>query len=377
VRKHKVLHLINILSQGSGPLDRATSIDQDRYEVSICAYYGNDGEDLESRTAVQVHTLNAKGRLDLGAWVKVYRVIRQDNIDIVHTHHHLTGLIGRIMNIGSGKPIVHSFGNEFSKFSLAARFLHALTMPLVDAVICVSESVWKSFGPLMRFLSRNKSYIIYNGIDPSRVQAIEVDVQRERERLGVRGGEFLIGTVGRLIPQKDQKTLINAVGQVTESHPHVKLVIVGAGKCERELKELAKSKGMEDIVHFTGRVERERVFRILHALDLFVMTSLWEGFSVAVLEAMAVGKPIILTDIPSFNEAIEDGISGIIVPVQDTNALANAITYVMDNPYRAKAMGLAAKERLEEKFSIDRTAREYEELYMRLLQECDRMKAEA
>ena len=134
--------------------------------------------------------------------------------------------------------------------------------------------------------------------------------------------------------------------------------------------------GIEKDVIFTGFVERKRVYKILHSLDLFVMTSLWEGFCAAVLQAMAAGIPIVLTDISSFRETIEDGVSGKLVPPKNPIALAEAIKEMIDDPVKAVRIGEAAQRRVKKEFTIEKTAEAYEQLYRKLLNEKRHLKNE-
>ena len=364
-----VLHLNDALGDESGPFERARYINRKLFDVIICSYYDKkqDLVPLADKTGMEIIGLGARSLLDFGAWNRLLKIIKNRNVDIIHTHHHRTGLLGRILgNLSSDVRIIHSFGSIYTKFSWYSRLAHILTFPFVDFFVCVSKSVENSFGKLEEKLLRNKKTLIYNGIDVLEVER-EKGNRTQREKMGIKSDEYLIGTVSRLIPLKDQRTLIRAVAEVIKDKPKVKLVIVGKGKLEKELKGFALGLGIEKNVIFTGFVERQRVYKILHSLDLFVMTSLWEGFCAAVLQAMAAGIPIILTKIPSFHETIEDEVSGKLVPLKNPIVLAEVIKEMINNPVRASKLGKVARERVKKEFLIERTAKGYEELYMRLL----------
>jgi len=242
-----------------------------------------------------------------------------------------------------------------------------ITFLLADSVVCVSRSVEESFGPFLRRFLRKKLVVVRNGIDVSEVGSYASLGQEKRAEWGFGPQEFVIGNVARLIPLKDQETLIRAVSQVCKRHSSVSLVIIGGGPLEKNLKQLVRNLGLQNHVIFLGNVSQTEVYKTLYALDVFVMTSLWEGLSAAVLEAMAAELPVILTDIPSFRETIENGVSGKLVPPKDPDALADAILEMIGSPEKCVEMGTAAKRRVSKEFSIEKSAEGYQRLYRDLL----------
>jgi len=370
MKRPRVLHLINKLGSGSGPLDRSLQLNYEDFEIIICFYYDSQ-QDLASltlKTDKELIGLGATSRVDFKSWARLYRIIRDKKIDIIHTYHHLMGILGRVVGKCASTPIVvHNIGNMYNKFSLLARLFNDVTFVLVDSIICVSKSVEQSFTLWENMLLNSKKVVIYNGTNVSEVDDCATQLEKKREQLNIKRDDFIIGNVGRLIPQKDQKTLIRAFSEVVKSEPKVKLIIVGGGKLENTLKKLVRDLDLEDTVIFTGLIERAEVYKILHILDLFVMTSLWEGFCVAVLQAMAARKPVILTDIPPFREAIDDGICGKLVPVRDPKAIAEAILEFKNNPQMAKRVGEAGRKRVIENFLIQKTVENYQKLYGNLL----------
>lgn len=370
MKRPKVLHLINKVAPGSGPFDRCLLMNNEDFEIIICSYYDKPQDLLHliSKSDIKLIGLGARRRVDFKAWSRLFKMMKMMKIDIVHTYHHLGGILGRVFGKFASIPIVvHNIENMYTKFSFVARLIHDVTFPFVDSVICASKSVEESFPLWENMLLNGKKLIIYNGTDVSEIDTCAIELEKKWEELNIRQGDFVIGNIARLIPQKDQKTLIRAFSRVVQSDPKVKLIIVGGGKLENTLKRLVRDLDIEDHVIFTGLIERAEVYRILHILDLFVMTSLWEGFCVAVLQAMAARKPLILTDIPSFREASDDGACGRLVPVRDPEAIAKAILELKNNPKMAKEMREAARKRVIENFLIQKTVENYEKLYDRLL----------
>jgi len=358
------------LGSGSGPLDRSLHLNYEDFEIIICSYYDSqqDLASLSLKTDKELIGLGATSRVDFKSWARLYRIVRDKKIDIIHTYHHLMGILGRVVGKFASTPIVvHNIGNMYNRFSLLARLFNDVTFMLVDSIICVSKSVEQSFTLWENMLLNGKKVVIYNGTDVSEINACATELEKKRDQLNIRQDDFVIGNLARLIPQKDQKTLIRAFSKLVKSEPKVKLIIVGGGKLEKSLKKLVRDLGIEDRVIFTGSVERAEVYKILHILDVFVMTSLWEGFCVAVLQAMAARKPVILTDIHPFREAIDDGVCGKLVPVRDPEAITKAILELKKNRKIAREMGEAGRKKVIENFSIQKTVENYEKLYNQLL----------
>ncbi|MFW6390011.1 MAG: glycosyltransferase family 4 protein, partial [Halanaerobiales bacterium] len=311
--------------------------------------------------------INCESRFDIKSWIKLYKIIKKNNYDIIHTHHHFTGFLSRFLklfNLNFKK--VHSFGNNFSRFSLPARIIHDMTIFLEDKIICVSQEVKDSFNSFERKIINKKSNVVYNGI-----KIKEIDREKGKP-VNIKGfnfdeDEFVICSVGRFIPQKDQKTLIRGFAKAKKKIENIKLVIVGDGYLKDELKSLVSELNLGNNIYFTGLIERREVYRILHNIDLFVMTSLWEGFSAVVLQAMASYNPIVVTDIPSFKEAIHNGVSGEIISTGSPEALAKAIIKIYENPPLAEKYSNNARKKIVENFTVEKTAEGYKKVYSDLL----------
>ncbi|PIU68061.1 MAG: glycosyltransferase family 1 protein, partial [Armatimonadetes bacterium CG07_land_8_20_14_0_80_40_9] len=151
----------------------------------------------------------------------------------------------------------------------------------------------------------------------------------------------------------------------TDTQTNIKFLIVGDGPLREELKEQSKDLGIEDEVTFTG--SRQDIPEIMAALDIFVLTSIKEHFGRVVIEAMACGKPVIATNSGAVPEIVEDKVTGILVPPEDSEKLAEAIIELLEDKEKAKEMGIAGRKRVEELFSIEKHTRQIEEVYLSLL----------
>ena len=369
----KVLHLVNSAGFTPGPSGRASWIDDTQFEVIICSYYGGDesGPMYRQGHAKEVISLDARSRVDLRAWVRLYRLLRNRRIHILHTHHNVSGILGRLLGKIAAVPIViNSTGTMHSRFPLWLRVIKAFSMMPVDASIFVSRGVEKSFSWWENVLCRRaRKCIVYNGVDVSAVDEACTRRTEKRRELGFAQDAFVVGHIGRLIEIKDQRTVLRAFSEVAARCDQARLVIVGSGEMEDELKACSLEWGIADKVLFTGQISLTSTYEILCDVDVFVICSVAEGFSKVVLEAMAARKPVVATDIPPFREAVVDGVTGRIVPIHDHVAVADAILQLEANAEEAHAMGRAGRERVEDKFQIRATSVEYERIYRELLVE--------
>lgn len=184
---------------------------------------------------------------------------------------------------------------------------------------------------------------------------------RLREELALAPGSRLIGTVGRLEPVKDQANLIRAFRQVRLSVPDAALALVGDGALRRELEAVAEAEGVADATRFLG--DRSDVPQLLQGLDVFALSSVSEGYSIALLEACAAQLPIVATDVGGNSEIVRNRRNGLLVPARDADALAAALTELLSSPAYAVAMGQVGRQWVTHEGSFRTMASRYEALY--------------
>jgi len=232
-------------------------------------------------------------------------------------------------------------------------------------VIAVARRV-RDFAVKSIGVPSEKLVVIYNSVEISEYQG-GVDVARIREELEIDPAHTVVGTVSRLDEAKGIRYFLQAVPEVLIRNSEVSFLIVGAGSQRRELERLARDLDIESRVIFAGY--RPDVVKMLAIMDVFVLPSLYEGFPNAVLEAMAIAKPVVATRVGGTPEAVEDGVTGLLVPPRDPKALAEAIIALLQDRERAEAMGQAGRERVERYFSAERMVQETEALYEELIRE--------
>jgi glycosyltransferase involved in cell wall biosynthesis len=196
--------------------------------------------------------------------------------------------------------------------------------------------------------------------NPLQMRNLKTPLEIENE------GEIII-TVGRLHAQKGHCYLLQAIAKAEKKVPKIKLIIIGEGEEENNLKNLVKSLDLTDKIIFAGlRGDVEKIFPIA---ELFILPSLWEGMPNVILEAMAAGKPVVATKVGGVPEVVVHGETGILVPPEDSNALTSAIIDLLRDKLKAKMMGQAGRMRIEEHFTISKTIEKTEYLYRKLLKE--------
>ncbi|MDI6638148.1 MAG: glycosyltransferase family 4 protein [Bacillota bacterium] len=233
---------------------------------------------------------------------------------------------------------------------------------IVDEVICVSEAerrVAQRYG-----FRKDRLTLIHNGItSPSRIAAPAQ--QQSRRRLGLREDAVVIGTVSRLERRKGIAYLVSAVARVRRDCPSAVLLVVGDGRKRQNLERLALDLGVHDRVVFTGALPDPT--EALEAMDIFALPSIQEALPMAILEAMAMAKPVVATTVGGIPEAVVHGETGLLVPPKDDAALASALLVLARNPARRHEMGARGYARFEALFTADLMARRTLEVYRRVL----------
>lgn len=292
---------------------------------------------------------------------KLARYLRQQKPDIVHTHlvHAETYAIPAARLAGVRYVVNSSHNDDPFRRRFVFRLRGWLLWRLTNRGIAISEAV-KQFLIQIEHAPAAKIEVIYYGLEAQPIPASG----SLRAELGLPPETPLIGSVCRLVPQKGIAYALDAMAILAERDPQWHYVILGDGVLKNDLMTQTHRLGLVERVHFLGW--RTDVLELMAQLDIFVAPSLWEGFGLVFLEAMAAGKPIVSTRVSCIPEVVEDGVSGLLVPPENAAALAQAVARLLDDPDLARNMGAAGRQRLAEKFSqqhmVEQTLAVYQKL---------------
>lgn len=353
-RPIRVLQLIPTLGVGGAEqllLSFAQRLDRARFELYICSLgevLGNPLQPEFERLGLPLRVIDAKHMYTPGMLAEVARYVRQNDIDIIHTHQSNADVVGLLVGRALRRPVVatmHSVPFNYRRERLYNRWLIRLTARcLATNFVAVSRAVREGFVREWG-LPENSIEIIYNGVPMERYLPILEGTRRQA------GAGPVITNIGRLGLSKGQHLLLDAARIVLERQPSARFMIVGQGQLEARLKAQAARLGIAERVTFAGM--RRDIPAILAETDVFVLSSLWEGLPLTAVEAMAAARPVVLTDVGGNRELVEPGVQGLIVPPGDAPALAEALVGLLeDEPGRLK-MGRAARVRVRHEFSMD------------------------
>ncbi len=308
---------------------------------------------------------------DIIAFIKIFKVLKKNKYDIIHTHSGKAGVLGRIAGKLSNRKttVIHtihgpSFYPNQKKFAyLFYKITEKIAGKFTDHFICVGEIMKERY--LKNGIGKENQYsVIYSGFPIT--PYIEVQNKREylRKKLGIDKDEKVIGMIGRLFPLKGQEYLLSSFSILSGDFPNIKLIFVGDGILKEKLKNIAKEKGIEKKVIFTGLVPPEKIPEYVSVMDIVVHTSLREGLPKAVAQALAGGKPVVAFNVDGAKEIVIDGQTGFLVKSKDINELAEKIKILLENPEIAEKMGKVGREKILSMFSVDKMVDEIEKIYL-------------
>lgn len=365
--RYRVLYLVSRRAVTSVPLDVACHLDLSQFDLTIVTCFLSRPAAEDTAGSIPVVELAARHQYDVRAWCALYNLIQQHRPHILHVHHTLPAalgcLFGRLLNV---PVIINTRHHDHTALGPGQSLLALITLGLADLIICNSNYTRSSFRWWERRLAGHKRVTAYNGVDVQRIDQSFVEPAWLRAQLGIRPGAFVIGHAGRLVREKDQATLIRALAILVDEGLDATLVVVGAGPLRDRLLSLAYSLSLENRVVFTGEIARQRVYQILHTLDLFVMSSNTEGFGNAVVEAMGARRPVVVTRAGALPEVV--GEAGRLAPPRSPTALAGAILELAQLSSAAlAALGEAGRSRVEACFTVQRAGAAYSRLYRQML----------
>ncbi|MEW6570345.1 MAG: glycosyltransferase [Nitrospirota bacterium] len=364
-----ILHVIPKLTVGGVENQLALILkkyDKKKFPPFVCCLSdrGEIGSEIEAEGTEVIYLNKLSHRFDWTIVKDIQDFIRLRHINIIRTHQYHANLYGRLAARRAKVPcIISSVHNVYTiDKKIHRRMLNNYLAHFTDRVVAVSNAVKRD---IMKYdgIPEEKISVIYNGIEMKSFLKAKENIRTE---LGIAPGAPVIATVGRLTHQKGQKFLLEAIAKLRKLFPQIVLVIAGDGPLRNELEDFAAVLKITNNVRFLGT--RRDIPAILSAIDIFVLPSIWEGLSNALIEAMAAGKPVIATDIQPVREIINSENVGILIAPENCDAIVNYVTLLLNNREFAGKIGRSARERVFSAFNIEVTVNRYMSLFKEILQ---------
>lgn len=307
-------------------------------------------------TRTPVTGANGRALMELGRLVVGVRP------DVVHGHSSIGGLVARVAGTAMRRRTVYT-PNGITDVRAGVLVERALG-PLTDRFVAVSPSE-AARARSLHLVRPARLRVVPNGIDPD-PRGPPIDL---REVLGVPAGPPLVGTVSRLVPQKDPLTWVAMAAHVVAAQPDTRFVIIGDGVLRPEVTAALAAAGLGGVIHLVPHLPD--AVRALGSLDAFVLSSVFEGAPYAPMEAMLAGTPVVLTDVAGSTDLVTDGVDGRLVPPQDPTALAGAVVELLRRPEEATRLGAEGRRTVVDRFSGPAMGRGMEAVYRELLDASD------
>ncbi len=352
--------------------DLIHGLDKERFRPVLCCLYdlGELGEQLRAEGCDTYQDL-IRSKYDPSNVFKIASVLRRERADILYVtdaFHNM--VVGRLAAFLGGAPLTvigfHSFDRLIRMTVrrrsrlLQLKLADMLLLPCFDRAIALAET-HKQYLATVKHIPESKITVIYNGIDLGKFPQT-VDPRQVKRSLSIPEGAHVVGIVAGLRRWKSHDVFLAAAALVRREAPDTYFVIAGDGRERGKLERLAQDLNLTDHVRFLGVVDN--VPTLLHAFDVSVLSSVHEAFPITLLEAMAVARPVVATDVGSVSEIVEDGVNGFLVPPRAPDQLAQAMLRVLKQPELAKQFGEAGRKKVEQQFTVGPMVRRYESAFM-------------
>lgn len=351
-------------------------MDRKEWDILVCTH--NDGSYWDKLIALGITPYDLVLReLSLATFFKLLSILRKEKPDLIHTHGKGPGLYGRSLGWLLGIPVVHTFHG----------FQHKLLPPIQKWFYLFVENVLtlltrhhifvgngeKNKAKVLKFLNGSNSSVVNNGIDLDAIQTLPLaEGALASLKLGSRESIKIFGTLSRVSPEKGLDTLLEGFSEAVKTAPYIRLLIIGDCPDEHEnyiktIKQYIHENGLEEVVKLLGA--REDALEILKSIDFYISASRSEGLPYNLLEALAVGKPLMATDIPGNNDIIRKSVEGILVPVNSARTLAHGLLTLLElGPEEQQAMKQNGEARIRDQFSLSLMVEKTFSIYKKVLE---------
>jgi len=368
----KICYLIATLEIGGAEkqlLKLTRGLDRTRFSpVVIVLRSGGALKKEFEESGIRVREVGKKFKLDITFFLRLIKFLKEEKPDIVHTFMFTSNTWGRLAAIAAGRRMI--FASERC-VDLWKRWYHrVIDKFLLEFTCCTVANSFavRDFYIKLENIPPEKITVIPNGIDVQDFDRYALSGEKKKA-LNLENCSFLLGAGGRFTSQKGFVYLIQAMPEVLRLFPQAKLIMVGDGPLRVKLELIARQLGVRESVIFTGY--RKDIYEILAATRMVIVPSLFEGMPNIVLEAMALKKAVVGSNIPEIAELIKEGITGLLVPVADSRALAEKIIFLLENPVLCENIGKKGYEFVKENFSVAGMVERYQQLYESFLKGMD------
>lgn len=364
--KIRILHI----AQAAGGVERYLQMllkhmDTEKYEnILLCSQiYNIDKFDSVLVDCIQVDMQREIGLHDIKSIIKVRKVIKEINPDIIYAHSSKAGAIARIANAWTNNICVYNphgwaFNMECSSVKKNIyRLIEKILSLLCRKIICISEAE-KESAIKNHVCKEDKLCVIYNGIEISTKKEMNAF---SRMQLGIPEEAFVVGMVGRLSRQKSPDIFIRAAELIKKEIPNAFFIIVGSGEMENEVRDYATKHALEKALLITGWVDNPAMY--INCFDVATLLSRWEGFGLALAEYMLAEKPIVATNVDAIPNLITNQYNGLLVEVDNYREVAERVVRLHNNEGVKVELSKNALKTVYERFDINRVIKEHENLF--------------
>jgi len=368
MKKTVLVHVISNLGVGGAETVLyylLRRLDMQQFEHKVV--YFHSGPYVQKIESLGIPTYQVKGLIGLYDpffLVRFFKLIKKLKPDCLHTVLWAANLLGRIAAWKFNLPLVQALHNNQDQNGMVRRLFDHLIPQVTGPIVAVSEGVKESIASYNPAVNKQLMYIIKNGIDARELQTRALSERASRQSLGLEIDNFVIGTVGRFEPVKNYAFLLTAFAVLYDKYRKERLVLVGQGSQEHFLRQRSYHLGIDEAVRFVIGMPAYHYYSLF---DCFVMTSHKEGLSMALLEAMSMGLPCIVTVSEPIHDVLIHEKTGLLVPAGNPQALADAIDRLVRDKDLRLSLGAAAQEAVEQSFTLESMVEGYTQVYQKAM----------